>query len=150
LNKRVARAKLECQLLAACRLVMCVVNVQYCPSCRIYSPVGLLSLSESRPRYMLVYDARCQQYFCRRHLQVFTSWAPDPRGQRDEDWLGACCEQCTPLDCRVQLIHRDCCRGSQGCHPSRWLVRKSSQDPWSTPFFSFAHVERSWMGRPIV
>ena len=124
--------------------VMCRLNVAYCPSCKHYSPVFVLSSSESRPNYTLVYDKKCQKFFCRRHLQVETPWVPDPRGKKGEDGLGPCCEQCSPDDCRVDITYRDCCLESRNRLLEGWLVRKVP-DKWSNPIFCYAQLEETWL-----
>ena len=124
--------------------VMCRLNVAYCPSCKHYSPVFVLSSSESRPNYTLVYDTKCQKFFCRRHLQVETPWVPDPRGKKGEDGLGPCCEQCSPGDCRVDITYRDCCLESRNRLLEGWLVRKVP-DKWSNPIFCYAQLEETWL-----
>jgi len=139
-------------------VTMCRVYVLYCPSCGHFSPVALLSESavagaaaaaaaESRSRSFLVSDKRCKQFFCRRHLVVHTSWAPD--SSRHCRWLLGSCgdERCLPRQCCVIPVYRDCCRPWRDCHPRRWFVRKLvANPPCAVPFFSLVQLERAWQG----
>ena len=103
---------------------MCRIYVLYCPSCRHYSPISVVTRKaglESRSRYLVVSDKQCRQFYCRRHLEVYTPWAPD-RGFVPSGSCGE--ERCVLRQCCVIPVYRDCCRRWKDCLPEKWFVRK--------------------------
>ena len=126
----------------ALAIVCCIINVKYCPSCKHYGPINLLSPSEPRHQYTLVDDKDCRKFYCKRTVQVFTPWVPDPGTLRDKNWQSSCCEQCSPADCHIQVFYRDCCSSLRN---SRWFLRKTLNE-WANSFFSLARVETMCVG----
>lgn len=107
---------------------MCRVHVQYCPSCRLYSPVLILQPSECRPKYYLVHDTICRNFLCLKAKMVNTCWCPDNSHQLDDF---KACPSCPLNECCVITIYRDC---QSSTYAHQWLPRKIVTEPW-TPYY---------------
>ena len=83
---------------------MCVVNVLFCPSCKIYSPIFTMVLFDGnnfQANYHLVFDKMCTQFTCNIANIVNTAWVPDKK-------LNFPCNVCKPFECCINVIDRDC------------------------------------------
>lgn len=129
---------------------MCVVNIFYCSSCDIWSPIPVFRDSEDAPEcrryYRLVWDQKCDRVFdCKRQSQVNTPYAPT-RKERLEMGEGKCTPECRL--CHLVPFYRDCCDEnksgklrfvSDSARPDaknwrppdcQWVVRKNPANAW--------------------
>jgi hypothetical protein len=98
---------------------MCVVHVQFCPSCQIYSPIMVLQPHENKNYYYTVYDRKCEHCYCSKARIVNTLWMPSM------DWhLIDTCDVCKPIECYTVVIYRDCQRLFVACNKEKWMTRK--------------------------
>lgn len=105
---------------------MCIVNVQFCQLCHVYSPIMTLQSMERSCNYLQVYDKVCNQYYCLKAKIVDTPWIPsmDPS-------LANTCYACQPIDCNVVVFYRNCNTTSVESKMDRWIIRKVVYEKWT-------------------
>ena len=105
---------------------MCIVNVQFCPSCQVYSPIVALHPPERPCNYLQVYDKMCQEFYCLKASIVDSPWIPtmDPN-------LVETCQVCQPINCFVNVFYRDCKTMFVDNKMDRFVIRKAVYDKWT-------------------
>jgi len=98
---------------------MCRVNIVWCSSCNIYSPIVTLQPHEEYTNYSTVHDVFCRQYNCLKKGIVNTPWVP----LMDRHLL-VTCALCNPVDCNIIVFRRDCNIQSKA-------LRKLVSDVWT-------------------